>query len=670
MAVHFGVSGVRHLITGVLLGAIEFPAPLDCRLNRLFLQIAAPNSEGDTLFNVLVNGVSIYGSPVDRPKILAGDTVSESFPTVDLTEGDIVSVDVVGAPLGGISGLYIIVQLQDAPTVQQYIKSMYQGAFGRQPDSGELAAAVSDLTAGCSGGTTQTAARALQEDIFTDTEYTSLGTTDDEYLEDVYNAVLGRLSDPGGFAFWQTQMVLGTTRSEILDFFNGSIEHQNLRLQPWCPQMPLNASANKLQGIDVALTAPTIVGQALVWDGSAWGPATLDFLSSTFDIKDPEARAATTAALPAYTGSAGVLTATSNGALTAQDGVTLVANDALLVRNETGGNEKWNGLYTVTQIGDGSHPFILTRRSDANTSAEVTPGMMVRVGNEGTANKNTMWWLAITGPVTLNTTALTFTQFGAAGGPPSGSAGGTLGGTYPNPTVNTDGATLETSANALRVKDSGVSYAKIQNVSATSRALGRKTSGAGVIEELTLSELLDFIGSAAQGDILYRGASAWARLAAGTSGKFLKTQGGGADPVWDTPSGGGATFSGVRVQVTSTSSGVLQLSASPVYDTDNYRQAASQLTFPATGYYHVSASYNYYTNSGNLEFYAWDGVSGRFATWGSVLTNNNIQTALLSFDRHFAAGDVIQFNTSSASAGGVLGNETGYACYISIHKIG
>lgn len=76
-----------------------------------------------------------------------------------------------------------------------------------------------------------------------------------------------------------------------------------------------------------------------------------------------------------------------------------------------------------------------------------------------------------------------------------------------------------------------VSYAELQDVSATSRILGRKTSGSGDPEECTLSEVLDFVGSAAQGDILYRGAATWARLAAGTSGQFLKTLG-AANPAW------------------------------------------------------------------------------------------------------------------------------------------
>jgi hypothetical protein len=68
---------------------------------------------------------------------------------------------------------------------------------------------------------------------------------------------------------------------------------------------------------------------------------------------------------------------------------------------------------------------------------------------------------------------------------------------------------------------------------ATSRVFGRKTASAGQGEEITLSELLDFIGSAAQGDILYRGASAWARLAAGTAGLPLITKGAGQNPAWE-----------------------------------------------------------------------------------------------------------------------------------------
>lgn len=68
--------------------------------------------------------------------------------------------------------------------------------------------------------------------------------------------------------------------------------------------------------------------------------------------------------------------------------------------------------------------------------------------------------------------------------------------------------------------------------SATQRVLGRNSAGAGAGEEVTLTQLLDWIGSAAQGDILIRGSSAWARLAAGTAGQVLKTGGTGANPAW------------------------------------------------------------------------------------------------------------------------------------------
>lgn len=57
---------------------------------------------------------------------------------------------------------------------------------------------------------------------------------------------------------------------------------------------------------------------------------------------------------------------------------------------------------------------------------------------------------------------------------------------------------------------------------------------------LALNDLTDVtLTGAAQGDILYRNETAWVNLAAGDSGKYLKTQGAGANPIWDTPAGAG-----------------------------------------------------------------------------------------------------------------------------------
>lgn len=59
----------------------------------------------------------------------------------------------------------------------------------------------------------------------------------------------------------------------------------------------------------------------------------------------------------------------------------------------------------------------------------------------------------------------------------------------------------------------------------------------------TVSALLDHVLGAAQGEILYRGASGWAALSPGNKGYYLQTQGGGASPTWapvKTNSGGGS----------------------------------------------------------------------------------------------------------------------------------
>lgn len=89
-----------------------------------------------------------------------------------------------------------------------------------------------------------------------------------------------------------------------------------------------------------------------------------------------------------------------------------------------------------------------------------------------------------------------------------------------------------------QVADDAITYAKIQNVSATQRALGRNTGGAGDTEEVTATQLLDWIG-ATRGSILYRGAAGWAILSPGTATHVLTSNGAGADPSYQPGGGGG-----------------------------------------------------------------------------------------------------------------------------------
>jgi hypothetical protein len=95
---------------------------------------------------------------------------------------------------------------------------------------------------------------------------------------------------------------------------------------------------------------------------------------------------------------------------------------------------------------------------------------------------------------------------------------------------------------AATIANDAVTNAKLANMTA-STIKARITASTGDPEDATLTQVLDLVGSAAQGDILYRGTSTWSRLAAGTSGHYLKTNGTGSDPAWAavSASGGGST---------------------------------------------------------------------------------------------------------------------------------
>lgn len=148
-------------------------------------------------------------------------------------------------------------------------------------------------------------------------------------------------------------------------------------------------------------------------------PATkgyVDGLIQGLSFKD-NVVAATTAALAASTyanGASGVgatLTATSNGAFPAQDGVTVALSEGILVKDQASGLQ--NGIYLLTQVGDGSNPWVLTRRTDADAAVDLG-GAFVYV-DAGTVNGGGSFALPLReSQITVGTTALAWSLFSSA----------------------------------------------------------------------------------------------------------------------------------------------------------------------------------------------------------------------------------------------------------------
>lgn len=158
---------------------------------------------------------------------------------------------------------------------------------------------------------------------------------------------------------------------------------------------PITLSADAVSALQ-----PVSYGQFLNWNnGFSWKHSVI---------------ATTTGALPAYTtsGSFLVLTATANGAFPAQDGVTLVLNDNVLVKNEAGALRTNNGGYTLTQVGDAGTPWILTRMTDSSSSSQLLSATYkIR---EGSTQSFQVYTVNVD-PIVLGTTQITFALTGGAG---------------------------------------------------------------------------------------------------------------------------------------------------------------------------------------------------------------------------------------------------------------
>jgi hypothetical protein len=158
----------------------------------------------------------------------------------------------------------------------------------------------------------------------------------------------------------------------------------------------IDMNGNRIDGLPIPLTGNESATKGYV-DGIAFNT-------------HPACDYATTTNLAGYTydnGTSGVgatLTAGSNGAFST-DGQSPALNDRILVPFQT--NEAHNGIYTLTQVGDGSNPAILTRADDYDESGDMQAGDEVAVV-AGDTLAGSKWMMTQTSTIVVGTTNITW----------------------------------------------------------------------------------------------------------------------------------------------------------------------------------------------------------------------------------------------------------------------
>jgi hypothetical protein len=225
--------------------------------------------------------------------------------------------------------------------------------------------------------------------------------------------------------------------AEITDssFEDGTISGTAITSSSWAGGTISGATISSAAITTATITSPTIstpsvVGGTLTGvtvNSSTWNGGTITGLPAPVALSD--------AANKAYVDgiSSGVvyheavrvatnanITTLAGGAPNTLDGVSLLINNRVLVKNQA--DPKLNGIYYISVLGSGSNGTWV-RATDADTGAEMPTGSYVLV-TEGSTYAGSAWIMNTPGTITLGVSDIVWVLYGQGLSIPDGSIGG------------------------------------------------------------------------------------------------------------------------------------------------------------------------------------------------------------------------------------------------------
>ena len=292
--------------------------------------------------------------------------------------------------------------------------------------------------------------------------------------------------------------------------------------------VPINAIALTTGSISTAPTNDTDIANKIYVDSVAQG---LNFHAAC-NYASVAAYTVSYYNGPVNNGVGATLTNAGANAAFAIDSVTMTSGNIgnrLLIKDQA--NAAYNGVYTLTTVGDGSTAWVLTRATDYDTSGtgtnEVDAGDFMYV-LAGSTLANTSWVQQTPLPIIIGTTSIVFTQFGAQ-------------------ISYTAGTGLTLAANQFSITNTAVTANSYGSASAvgtfTVNAQGQLTAASTTNIALAASQITSGqvavaqggtgIASYAIGDLLYAsGTTTLSKLADVATGSVLVSGGIGVAPAY------------------------------------------------------------------------------------------------------------------------------------------